>query len=217
MTASAKNFVINTHALKYILVLFLFLLLMNATLKHNGDVTEKNFTHQNFNLSDFMRKVVCKNCTKKTKTTQYVKKLRDSFYCEVTSIGCLSSSTKPLNKSDILLIKFLSLMTKQQCFQQCSSSYLPLYVGLTNGDTCMCTLTIDDPFRLLKEDQCSANCTGNKAETCGGNNAIEWFSLQTPCVKGEELFTKPNEKFRLMRCLSDDTKYTLMTSKSVIK
>ena len=217
MISNGKRFVINIHALHYVLILFLFLwLLMVAVLQRNGDVTQKFLTHRNLNLIDSVSKFVFKNSTGKTKITEYLKKLHESYYCEVTTIGCLSSITKPTSKSDIVRIKFLSLMTKERCFQQCPSSLLPMYVGLTSGDLCMCTWTIDDPFRLLGKDKCSSKCSGDKTETCGGSNAIEWFSLQVPCIKGE-LLNESYKNFSFMRCLSDDVRNTLMSSERVIK
>ena len=52
MIRIVKKFVINTHALKYILVLFLFLLLMTVKLQHDENITPKILSDKNLDFSE---------------------------------------------------------------------------------------------------------------------------------------------------------------------
>ena len=52
MIRIVKKFVINTHALKYILVLFLLLLLMIVKFKHDENITPKILSDKNLDFSE---------------------------------------------------------------------------------------------------------------------------------------------------------------------
>ncbi|KAH9898823.1 WSC domain-containing protein [Xylariomycetidae sp. FL2044] len=84
-------------------------------------------------------------------------------------------------------------MTVEQCTARCKGNGFK-YAGLTYGGVCYCGQTCDAP--PVPQQQCNRACTGNNAETCGGDYALSLYSDPT--------FTTMDNTYDYAGCWTDN-------------
>ena len=89
-----------------------------------------------------------------------------------TNLGCFTDSTLARVLPTSVLV---SGNTVEKCQAACTNGGFP-YAGVEFGSQCFCGSSIANS--PSESTQCTMTCPGNSAETCGGSNAIQIYSVQ---------------------------------------
>ena len=103
--------------------------------------------------------------------------------------GCYAHDTTVANRSALqhLEVMHVQNMTVLSCMVYCLSESNSVF-GLENGDSCLCDNSLRIGSVRLDSDKCNKKCNGNSSDACGGDEAVEVYSLQTTLpVEAESL------------------------------
>jgi hypothetical protein len=93
--------------------------------------------------------------------------------------GCYAHDTAVANTSVLEYMKVMHVeqMALLPCLIYCLQEGKYVF-GLENGDSCLCDHRLRFGSLRLDDAKCNVKCNGNSSDACGGNNAVEVYSLQ---------------------------------------
>ncbi|WYZ42264.1 hypothetical protein EsH8_V_001159 [Colletotrichum jinshuiense] len=101
--------------------------------------------------------------------------------------GCYAR--KAGGDTDVLKLKSRSSdeMTVAMCKRFCLARSYGVF-GLENGNTCLCGARISLGSKRLADDRCDKKCAGKASDACGGDGAVEVYSMEaTLAVEASEI------------------------------